>query len=52
MNAYKHPVNGSWVISEVVGSPAYLLTRVYYGHTKREALALFREERREVLAQS
>jgi len=35
-------LNGSWVLndSEAAG---YLVTRVYYGYTKREAIRLFHE---------
>ena len=38
--------NGAWRIYALVedGSGAYLLTRSYYGYTKREAVARFREE--------
>jgi hypothetical protein len=35
---------GAWVISTFVGN--YLVSRQYYGYTKREALACFREETR------
>jgi hypothetical protein len=33
--------SGAWIISDIVGG--YLVTRTYYGHTKRDALQLFRE---------
>ena len=32
---------GAYVISDIVSG--YLVTRSYYGHTKREAVRLFRE---------
>ena len=43
--------NGAWQVSGMVedGWGVYLLTRTYYGHTKREAVALFREECREIM---
>lgn len=34
--------NGSWTVSEIVDG--YLVTRTYYGYTKRESLARFRRE--------
>lgn len=33
---------GAWVISAIVDG--YLVTRRYYGYTKREAVRLFRRE--------
>jgi hypothetical protein len=38
--------NGAWQVSGMVEDVwgEYLLTRTYYGYTKREAVALFREE--------
>ena len=33
--------SGAWIVSDFVGG--YLVTRTYYGHTKRDALRLFRE---------
>lgn len=33
---------GAWVISTIAGG--YLVTRVYYFHTKREAVAKFKQE--------
>jgi hypothetical protein len=35
---------GAYVISDIVSG--YLVTRRYYGYTKREALRLFKEETR------
>jgi hypothetical protein len=35
---------GAWRISDVVDG--YLVTRRYYGYTKREAIKLFKEETR------
>jgi len=37
--------NGSWVVSDIVAG--YLVTRVYYGYTKRESVARFTLEMRE-----
>lgn len=34
--------NGSYAISDIV--KGYLVTRQYYGYTKREAIKLFRQE--------
>lgn len=38
--------SGAYVISAMVGegARAYLLTRTYYGYTKAEAVAMFKEE--------
>lgn len=36
---------GAWVVSALHGG--YLVTRVYYGYTKREAIRKFTEERNE-----
>jgi hypothetical protein len=33
---------GAYVISDIVGG--YLVTRRYYGYTKKEAIALFKSE--------
>jgi hypothetical protein len=41
----RNQVNGSWKVSDIVGG--YLVTRVYMGYTKREALATFKREMRE-----
>ena len=38
---------GAWRVSDFVGG--YLVTRVFYGYTKREAVQLFRKYRREGL---
>lgn len=37
---------GAWVIY-ALGREGYLITRSYYGHTKREAVRLFRQYMRE-----
>jgi hypothetical protein len=36
---------GAWVIY-ALGASGYLVTRSYYGHTKREAVRLFKEHMR------
>lgn len=41
MSTVKNP-NGSWTVSEIVDG--YLVTRTYYGYTRRESLAQFRRE--------
>jgi hypothetical protein len=41
MTAQKNSA-GAWVVSDIVGG--YLVTRVYYYYTKREALAQFKRE--------
>jgi hypothetical protein len=33
---------GAWRVSDIIGG--YLVTRRYYGYTKREAIKLFKEE--------
>ena len=33
---------GAWIISDIIGH--HLITRRYYGHTKREAMRLFKAE--------
>lgn len=33
---------GAWVVSDIIGG--YLVTRTFYGYTKREALRMFRAE--------
>ena len=35
---------GAWRISDIIGG--YLVTKVYYFYTKREAIKLFKEETR------
>jgi hypothetical protein len=42
MTATRHPISGAWIVSEIVGD--FLTSRVYVGHTKREAVQRFREE--------
>lgn len=41
--------SGAYVISQFVGEGAgeYLFTRSYYGYTKREAIARFKQEVKE-----
>jgi hypothetical protein len=34
--------NGSWVVSDIIGG--YLVTKQYYFYTKKEAIALFKQE--------
>jgi hypothetical protein len=36
----EHNHAGAWIISDIIAG--YLVTRTYYGYTKREAVALFR----------
>jgi len=38
----QNQVNGSWKVSDIIGG--YLVTRVYFGYSKREALAQFKQE--------
>lgn len=33
--------SGAWLVSAIVDG--HLVTRIYYGHTKREAVSLFRQ---------
>ena len=35
-------VHGQWIVSDIVAG--YLVTRQYYGYTKREAMRLFKKE--------
>lgn len=42
MTIEKHPINGAWCCSDIVNG--YLFKRVYYGYSKREATALFKQE--------
>jgi hypothetical protein len=35
-------IQGAWKVSAIVNG--YLVTKQYFGYTKREAIALFREE--------
>lgn len=46
MTARKLFPSGAWQIYATIGG--YLVTRTYYGYTKRKALALFRSETRKV----
>jgi hypothetical protein len=41
---------GAWILSAVIGANGYRLARSYYGYTKREAFALFRQYVQEVTA--
>jgi hypothetical protein len=40
--AYRHPVNGAWILSAIVGHAR--IEKAYYFYTKREAIKLFRGE--------
>jgi hypothetical protein len=42
MSADKVFPSGAWRVSDIIGS--YLVQRVYFGHTKREAMLAFRAE--------
>jgi hypothetical protein len=42
VTATKKFPSGAWEVSDIVGG--YLVTRIYYFYTKREAIALFRKE--------
>ena len=44
-----HP-SGAWNLSAIIGANGYRLARSYYGYTKREAVALFRQYIQEVSA--
>jgi len=44
MRATRVHHSGAWIVSEIVGR--YLVSRTYYGYTKREAVALFRAAKR------
>lgn len=35
-------INGAYVVSDIING--YLVQRTYYGHTKREAILLFKYE--------
>lgn len=48
MTIERHTVNGSYVISDIVNG--YRFVRNYYGYTRREAIAQFRADRREAIA--
>lgn len=42
MTVTKQAHSGAYVVSDIIGG--YLVTRTYYGFTKREAVRMFREE--------
>ena len=44
MSATKVAHSGAWIITAEVGG--YYESRTYYGYTKREAMRLFREEKK------
>lgn len=44
MTVTKQAHSGAYVVSDLVDG--YLVTRTYYGFTKREAVRMFREETR------
>jgi hypothetical protein len=44
-------MEGAWVISALTsGGNSYLVTRLYYFHTKKEALTKFKQEFRGLVA--
>lgn len=44
---------GAWVISAfTLGGNSYLVTRMYYFHTKKEAITKFKQEFRGLVAQN
>lgn len=45
MSAHKLFPSGAWEVSDIIGGR--LMRRIYYGYTKREALAEFRREVKE-----
>jgi hypothetical protein len=40
--SHKHPINGAWILSAIVGYER--IERAYYYYTKREAMQLFRRD--------
>lgn len=38
----KNPINGSYVVSDIIDG--HLVTRTYYGYTKKECKRMFRNE--------
>lgn len=46
ITAEKNKVNGSWVISTIYKN--FLVTRTYYGFTKREAISEFKQALKEL----
>ena len=38
----KNPINGSYVVSDIIDG--HLVTRTYYGYTKKECRRMFRNE--------
>jgi hypothetical protein len=47
INAYKHPVNGAWILTTIVGN--YYKEQAFYYYTKRKAIAEFRAQVRKEL---
>jgi hypothetical protein len=52
ITAERIEISGGWSLSTILGgsSHGYRIARSYYGYTKREALALFRQYIAEVTA--
>lgn len=46
MTIERIPHSGALVVSEIIGG--YLVTRKYYGYSKREAMRAFRAEARQI----
>lgn len=42
LHAEKHPVSGAWLVSALWDG--YIVRRTYFDYTKKEAIALFRQE--------
>lgn len=42
MTAYKHPINGAWIVSDIIDG--YYVSVAYYFTTKKAALRNFRQE--------
>ena len=38
----KNPINGAYVVSDIIDG--HLVTRTYYGYTKKECRRMFRNE--------
>jgi hypothetical protein len=47
INAYKHPVNGAWILTTIVGN--YYKEQAFYYYSKRKAIAEFRAQVRKEL---
>ena len=42
VSAYKHPTNGAWILSTIVGN--YYKEQAFYYYTKRNAIVEFRAQ--------